>query len=130
MSGIVSLRSLFLHSFKSESTTRILSISNYRWTNFALQINPALTYGLTWGNIGGKLDGWLNDLKECILRAVPKKKTTYGKKRRRAAGKSLKNLNNIGNCQSCGQSKLMHHLCQNCYREFRNRIKEDKEQVS
>ncbi|KAI9298744.1 hypothetical protein K502DRAFT_280871, partial [Neoconidiobolus thromboides FSU 785] len=60
---------------------------------------------------------WLDDLKESILKAVPKKKTSYAKKRMRAAGKGLKNLKNITSCYSCGQPKLMHQLCPNCYKD-------------
>lgn len=58
---------------------------------------------------------------EAILRAVPKKKTTHSKTRMRSATKGLKDRTNINNCSACGQPKLSHYICGNCYREIRHR---------
>ncbi|KAL1719520.1 ribosomal L32p protein family-domain-containing protein [Schizophyllum commune] len=50
-----------------------------------------------------------------IVLAVPKKKTSHSKKRMRAAGKGLKDKQNIVSCPGCGAPKLAHHLCGKCY---------------
>ncbi|KAI9145495.1 hypothetical protein BKA69DRAFT_1014622, partial [Paraphysoderma sedebokerense] len=54
-----------------------------------------------------------------ILLAVPKSRTTHGKKRMRMSNKGIKNLENITDCQVCGSPKLMHHLCGNCLGKIR-----------
>lgn len=52
---------------------------------------------------------------ESILRAVPKKRSSYSKKRsRQMAGKGLKDLINLNRCSSCGRTKRMHVLCPYC----------------
>lgn len=56
--------------------------------------------------------------------AVPKKKVSHGRKRRRAANKGLKNLRNIVQCQTCSRPKLLHHLCPHCYKRYGNFLKE------
>jgi ribosomal protein L32 len=57
----------------------------------------------------------ISDIWESILRAVPKKKTSYMKKRhRQMAGKALKDVKNLSTCPSCGSMKRSHVLCQNC----------------
>lgn len=58
---------------------------------------------------------------DSILRAVPKKKTTHSKTRMRSATKGLKDRTNINNCSACGQPKLSHYVCGNCFREIRHR---------
>jgi large subunit ribosomal protein L32 len=109
--------------------------SNNTWTNLVQQCSKILALPRAtqaspvannlWGNM---LKPWKQlwdnlDLNDSILKAVPKKKTTYGKKRMRASGKALKKIENIVPCTSCGQPKLMHHLCQNCYKDLRGRIR-------
>eukprot|EP00180_Rhodochaete_pulchella_P001146 Plantae.Rhodophyta-Rhodochaete_pulchella.ctg19643.p1 GENE.Plantae.Rhodophyta-Rhodochaete_pulchella.ctg19643~~Plantae.Rhodophyta-Rhodochaete_pulchella.ctg19643.p1 ORF type:complete len:180 (+),score=20.96 Plantae.Rhodophyta-Rhodochaete_pulchella.ctg19643:47-586(+) len=46
-----------------------------------------------------------------LLMAVPKKKTTYSKKRMRSAGKVLKAKSNITQCEECGRPKMPHTYC-------------------
>lgn len=59
----------------------------------------------------------LSDIWESILRAVPKKKTSYMKKRSRfMAGKALKDLTNLNKCSACGSVKRAHLLCPYCVR--------------
>jgi large subunit ribosomal protein L32 len=57
----------------------------------------------------------LQDIWDGILRAVPKKKTSYSKSRmRRLAGKGLKDVMSIVKCPSCGRPKRSHFLCPYC----------------
>ena len=56
---------------------------------------------------------------DSILRAVPKKKTSHSKKRKRQlVGKALKDKQNLSRCESCGDWKLLHTLCSNCVRSI------------
>lgn len=69
---------------------------------------PAVTVSLT-------VPGFLSDIWESILRAVPKKKTSHMKKRhRQMAGKALKDVKNLRTCPGCGQMKRSHILCSHC----------------
>lgn len=57
----------------------------------------------------------LSDIWEGVLKAVPKKKTSYMKKRTRfMAGKGLKDLTNLNKCSACGRVKRAHFLCPYC----------------
>ena len=57
----------------------------------------------------------LAGLWESILRAVPKQKTSHGKKRSRfMAGKSLKDVTALNKCSACGNVKRAHLLCPFC----------------
>lgn len=57
----------------------------------------------------------LGDIWEGILKAVPKKKTSYRKKRQRfMAGKGLQDLVNLNRCSACGRVKRAHILCPYC----------------
>ncbi|KAL1740038.1 ribosomal L32p protein family-domain-containing protein [Schizophyllum fasciatum] len=67
----------------------------------------------TW-DIRARLQSLLELLPGVVL-AVPKKKTSHSKKRMRAAGKGLKDKQNIVSCPGCGSPKLAHHLCGKCY---------------
>lgn len=59
----------------------------------------------------------LADLWDSVLRAVPKKKTSYMKKRhRQMAGKALKDVKSLNKCPGCGQIKRAHMLCPHCVR--------------
>ncbi|KAI9473748.1 MAG: hypothetical protein EXX96DRAFT_652514 [Benjaminiella poitrasii] len=60
---------------------------------------------------------------EPFLWAAPKKKTSHSKKRMRASNKGLKQKENITTCPACGSSKLLHHLCGNCYRDIKKKAK-------
>jgi large subunit ribosomal protein L32 len=57
----------------------------------------------------------LGDIWEGILKAVPKKKTSYMKKRTRLmAGKGLKDITSLNRCSACGRVKRAHILCPYC----------------
>lgn len=57
----------------------------------------------------------LGDLWDSVLRAVPKKKTSYMKKRSRfLAGKGLKDVTALNRCSACGHVKRAHVLCPYC----------------
>ncbi|KAF2759438.1 WD40 repeat-like protein [Pseudovirgaria hyperparasitica] len=57
----------------------------------------------------------LEGIWESILRAVPKKKTSYRKKRQRLlAGKALKDITELNRCSACGRVKRAHILCAFC----------------
>ena len=57
----------------------------------------------------------LTDIWEGILKAVPKKKTSYRKKRQRfMAGKALKDITALNKCSACGRVKRAHILCPYC----------------
>ena len=57
----------------------------------------------------------LADIWDGVLKAVPKKKTSYMKKRTRfMAGKGLKDLVNLNKCSACGRVKRAHFLCPYC----------------
>jgi ribosomal protein L32 len=52
---------------------------------------------------------------DSVLRAVPKKKTSYMKKRSRfMAGKGLKDVTALNKCSACGHVKRAHILCPYC----------------
>ncbi|KAF7306957.1 putative 54S ribosomal protein L32, mitochondrial [Mycena indigotica] len=50
-----------------------------------------------------------------ITLAVPKKKVSHSRKAMRQANKGLKDKQNIVSCPGCGEPKLAHQLCPNCY---------------
>jgi len=50
-----------------------------------------------------------------FLLAVPKKKVSHSRKSMRSANKGLKDKKNIVSCPACGQPKLAHNLCADCY---------------
>ena len=61
------------------------------------------------------LPGFLSDVWEGILKAVPKKKTSHMKRRhRQLAGKALKDVKEINSCPGCGRPKKAHFLCPFC----------------
>jgi len=47
--------------------------------------------------------------------AVPKKKTSHSKKRRRWQHKYLTNINHHDTCPNCGGFRLVQHLCVRCF---------------
>ena len=65
--------------------------------------------------------GWLSDIWEGVLRAVPKKKTSHAKRRhRQLAGKALKDVKGINSCPGCGKPKKSHTLCPYCVSEIQS----------
>jgi large subunit ribosomal protein L32 len=57
----------------------------------------------------------LAEIWDGILNAVPKKKTSYRKKRQRfMAGKGLKDITSLNTCSGCGRVKRLHILCPYC----------------
>ncbi|KAF2266725.1 hypothetical protein CC78DRAFT_614900 [Lojkania enalia] len=57
----------------------------------------------------------LTDIWEGVLKAVPKKKMSYRKKRQRfLVGKGLKELTSLNKCPGCGRVKRAHMLCPYC----------------
>lgn len=61
------------------------------------------------------VSGILSSIWDSILLAVPKKRSSYQKKRsRQMAGKALKDLINLNRCSGCGRIKRMHILCPYC----------------
>ncbi|KAI5809596.1 hypothetical protein DFH27DRAFT_521267 [Peziza echinospora] len=64
---------------------------------------------------------------ESILRAVPKKKPTYSKRRmRQLAGKALPTLQNLNNCPACGRVKRAHTLCEHCVESIRGMWRQER----
>lgn len=56
---------------------------------------------------------------DSILRAVPKKKTTHSRKRKRQlVGKALEDKKNLTRCEACGDLKLLHTLCASCVKSI------------
>lgn len=69
-----------------------------------------------------------------FLRAVPKKKVTHQRKRRRQlapGSKQLKYLHNLNRCPSCGHYKRSHTLCMHCVLQIKNLWRQDivKEEI-
>ncbi|KAF2018065.1 hypothetical protein BU24DRAFT_491109 [Aaosphaeria arxii CBS 175.79] len=63
----------------------------------------------------------LGEIWEGILRAVPKNKTSYRKKRQRfMAGKGLEELTSLNKCSACGRIKRAHFLCPYCVHSLKN----------
>ncbi|KAJ1919313.1 hypothetical protein H4219_002075 [Mycoemilia scoparia] len=81
-------------------------------------------------NLSNRISNWWQDvgrigelLRESILRAAPKQRTSHSKKRMRASNKGLKNKKDIVPCRSCGRSKLSAHICPHCYKDIRTTMK-------
>ncbi|KAF1942374.1 hypothetical protein EJ02DRAFT_502914 [Clathrospora elynae] len=65
----------------------------------------------------------LADIWDGILNAVPKKKTSYRKKRQRfMAGKGLKDVTSLNRCSACGRVKRLHILCPYCVDAIKTNI--------
>ncbi|KAI5958835.1 hypothetical protein KGF57_002269 [Candida theae] len=66
-----------------------------------------------------------------ILRAAPKKKMSYRRKRVKLytpGNKQIQPLNNIVRCPACGAVKRSHFMCMNCFVEIRSFLKKLKRQ--
>lgn len=63
-----------------------------------------------------------------LLKAVPKKKVTYNRKRQRQLKPTLKQLpylHHLNRCPSCGHTKRANTLCMHCVLQIKNVWKED-----
>lgn len=61
------------------------------------------------------IPGLIADIWDSVLRAVPKKKVSYMKRRhRQMAGKGLKDVKGLNTCPGCGNVKRAHILCSHC----------------
>ncbi|TQB68147.1 hypothetical protein MPDQ_003907 [Monascus purpureus] len=80
------------------------------------QVSSSVSYSIVPISISlGITGGWLSDLWDSVLRAVPKKKTSHMKKRhRQMAGKALKDVKSLSTCSGCGRTKRAHVLCPHC----------------
>ena len=57
----------------------------------------------------------LGEIWDGLLKAVPKKKTSYMKKRTRfLAGKGIEDITSLNKCSACGRTKRAHILCPYC----------------
>ena len=57
----------------------------------------------------------LGEIWDGVLKAVPKKKTSYMKKRTRfMAGKGIQDITSLNKCSACGRPKRAHILCPYC----------------
>ncbi|KAH7931014.1 hypothetical protein BV22DRAFT_976439, partial [Leucogyrophana mollusca] len=65
----------------------------------------------------------LLELLPAIVLAVPKSKISHSRKSMRSANKGLKDKRNIVNCPACGEAKLAHHVCTNCFKTIAARWK-------
>ncbi|KAI5954288.1 hypothetical protein KGF54_002063 [Candida jiufengensis] len=66
-----------------------------------------------------------------ILKAAPKKKMSYRRKRVKLytpGNKQIQPLNNIVRCPACGAVKRSHFMCMNCFGEIRTFLKKLKRQ--
>ncbi|KAH7051505.1 ribosomal L32p protein family-domain-containing protein [Linnemannia elongata] len=114
----------FLRAFNSYSLA-FTSPFNTSSSNSTVAASPATAsaaLGEVQTSVLGRLGSYISDLMPSIVWAsVPKSKTSHSKKRMRQATKGLKEQRNIVECPGCGQPKLMHHLCQHCYRDMKGR---------
>lgn len=100
-----------------------LTIALYRVQGVSLWTPRFAVVSQLWTRLLGRLKCQV----ESILFAVPKKRTTHGKKRRRAATKHLRPMQNITSCSACGQPKLLHHVCAVCFQRYRLLVKKAME---
>ncbi|ORZ36917.1 hypothetical protein BCR44DRAFT_39754 [Catenaria anguillulae PL171] len=80
----------------------------------AVVSRPALFSGASSAASRIILPAILTDLLPGFLMAVPKSRTTHGKKRMRMSNKGLKNREDIVPCPVCHGPKLLHHVCPGC----------------
>ena len=91
------------------------SRSHLSLSNFAEALRPVPAFAIPIPAISIALPGIFVDVWEGILKAVPKKKTSYSKKRSRfLAGKALKDVTAVVECPGCRRPKKSHHLCPFC----------------
>ncbi|KAG9070811.1 hypothetical protein KI688_008352 [Linnemannia hyalina] len=111
-----------LRAFNSYSLTFTSPSNTSNSTVAASPATASAALGDVQTSVLGRLGSYISDLLPSIVWAsVPKSKTSHSKKRMRQATKGLKEQRNIVECPGCGQAKLMHHLCQHCYRDMKGR---------
>ncbi|ORZ25333.1 ribosomal L32p protein family-domain-containing protein [Absidia repens] len=99
-------------AFQSNGTLRLSPLASIgQWINSTLNTNV--------NNNTFQVPSWLGP----ILWAAPKKKTSHSKKRMRASNKGLQQKENIVACPACGNTKLLHHVCKQCYGEIKQKAK-------
>lgn len=67
-----------------------------------------------------------------ILKAAPKKKPSYKRRREKRLSpgdKQIQPLENLGRCAACGRVKRSHFMCMHCFGEIRTFLKEKKKQL-
>lgn len=67
-----------------------------------------------------------------ILKAAPKKKPSYKRRREKRLSpgdKQIQPLENLGRCAACGRVKRSHFMCMHCFDEIRTFLKEKKKQL-
>ncbi|KAF9546784.1 hypothetical protein EC957_009389 [Mortierella hygrophila] len=111
-----------LRAFNSYSLAFTSPSNSSNSTVAASPATASAALGEVQTSVLGRLGSYISDLLPSIVWAsVPKSKTSHSKKRMRQATKGLKEQRNIVECPGCGQAKLMHHLCQHCYRDMKGR---------
>jgi large subunit ribosomal protein L32 len=106
--------SFFLPQFSTSAASFASRTTSLKMRQLALPLLPSLSLSLP-AAIQLKIPTLLGDLWESLLRAVPKKKTSYMKKRSRfMAGKALKDVTALNRCSACGHVKRAHILCPYC----------------
>ena len=62
-----------------------------------------------------------------ILRAaVPKRRNSHARGRKRQRSWVLKNKQNITSCAVCGAPRLIHHICTSCERQIKKNRREER----
>jgi large subunit ribosomal protein L32 len=118
MAAVHVTASSILSSFITRLAAPVASASSRSATVFSRQLSlpliPSLSIGIP-SAISLNIPALLGDIWESVLRAVPKKKTSYQKKRSRfMAGKGLKDVTSLNRCSACGNVKRAHLLCPYC----------------
>ncbi len=109
--SLAPLSSLFARRTPALASSPIVQFGILRLGS-PLTVLPAISIGIS---------GWLSDIWEGILKAVPKKKTSHMKRRhRQLAGKALKDVSSINTCPGCGKPKKAHTLCPYCVSEIQS----------
>ena len=118
MAAVHATTSTILSSFLPKFSTSAASFASRTTTLKMRQLALPLLLPLSLSvpaAIQLKIPTLLGDLWESVLRAVPKKKTSYMKKRSRfMAGKALKDVTALNRCSACGHVKRAHVLCPYC----------------
>ncbi len=113
------VRSLFVSFGKLtaalEKRISCLIISVRQWQDNSLWPQPALNAPLPVYNDHNTSPQ--STLEDCILWAVPKKRTSHSKKRMRMTHKYLKPKHHYCVCPKCNNLKLRHVLCSYCLKK-------------
>lgn len=110
----LTILSSFLPQFSISAASFASRTTTLKMRQLALPLLPSLSLSIP-AAIQLKIPTLLGDLWESVLRAVPKKKTSYMKKRSRfMAGKALKDVTALNRCSACGHVKRAHVLCPYC----------------